>query len=46
MALDETRIFQKEQERVELTLPFYVISPHGKFRLRWDILSVMLISCA
>ncbi|TYZ61505.1 hypothetical protein PybrP1_006829 [[Pythium] brassicae (nom. inval.)] len=44
VGLDETRIFQKEQERVERTLPFYVISPHGKFRLRWDILSVMLIS--
>lgn len=42
---DESRMFQKEQEREESKLPFYIISPHGKFRLRWDILSVALISC-
>lgn len=38
-------MFQKEQEREESTLPFFILSPHGKFRLRWDILSVALISC-
>lgn len=42
---DATRMFQKEQEREESTLPFFILSPHGKFRLRWDILSVALISC-
>lgn len=42
---DATRMFQKEQEREESTLPFYIFSPHSKFRLRWDILSVALISC-
>uniref|UniRef100_K3W9Y3 Cyclic nucleotide-binding domain-containing protein n=1 Tax=Globisporangium ultimum (strain ATCC 200006 / CBS 805.95 / DAOM BR144) TaxID=431595 RepID=K3W9Y3_GLOUD len=41
---DETRMFEKEMEREESKLPLYIISPHGKFRLRWDLLSVLLIS--
>jgi hypothetical protein len=38
-------MFEKEMEREESKLPLYIISPHGKFRLRWDLLSVLLISC-
>src|SRR5690242_7164787 len=42
---NENVIFRKKQEYEDSSVPFYLISPHGKFRLRWDILSVLLISC-
>lgn len=42
---DESQIVRKRQEYEEATLPFYLISPHSKFRLRWDVVSVSLISC-
>ncbi|DBA03753.1 TPA: hypothetical protein N0F65_004170 [Lagenidium giganteum] len=40
----EIMMVRKQIEYEESNLPPYIISPHGKFRLRWDVLSVLLIS--
>ncbi|RLN44867.1 hypothetical protein BBJ28_00009696 [Nothophytophthora sp. Chile5] len=43
---NEMMVHLKKQKYAESVVPKYLISPHGKFRLRWDILSVTLIFCA
>ncbi|KAL3669617.1 hypothetical protein V7S43_005002 [Phytophthora oleae] len=39
----EMIINKKKQKFDESAVPKYIISPHGKFRVRWDLLSVSLI---
>jgi hypothetical protein len=41
---NESLMFKRSIEHEESKIPFYMISPNGKFRLRWDILAVILIS--
>lgn len=38
-------MFLKKQQYKESVVPWYLISPHSKFQLRWDLCSVLLISC-
>jgi hypothetical protein len=38
-------INKNKQQYDELAVPKYIISPHGKFRVRWDLVSVSLICC-
>ncbi|ETI50843.1 hypothetical protein F441_05679 [Phytophthora nicotianae CJ01A1] len=40
---NELIINKKKQKFDESAVPKYIISPHGKFRVRWDLLSVSLI---
>ncbi|KAI9984690.1 hypothetical protein PInf_006059 [Phytophthora infestans] len=40
---NELIINKKKQKFDESVVPKYIISPHGKFRVRWDLLSVSLI---
>jgi hypothetical protein len=42
---NELLINKKKQQYDELAVPKYIISPHGKFRVRWDLVSVSLICC-
>ncbi|KAG6973507.1 hypothetical protein JG687_00000861 [Phytophthora cactorum] len=42
---NELIINKKKQKFDESAVPKYIISPHGKFRVRWDLLSVSLIWC-
>jgi hypothetical protein len=42
---NENMMFLKKQQYEESVVPWYLISPHSKFRLRWDLCSVLLISC-
>lgn len=42
---NELIINKKKQKINELAMPKYIISPNGKFRVRWDLLSVTLICC-
>ncbi|TMW60338.1 hypothetical protein Poli38472_000380 [Pythium oligandrum] len=41
---NESVIIKKRQAYEDSALPFYIISPNSKFRLRWDVISVLLIS--
>ncbi|KAE9340885.1 hypothetical protein PF008_g10900 [Phytophthora fragariae] len=40
---NELIINKKKQKINELAMPKYIISPNGKFRVRWDLVSVTLI---
>ncbi|KAE9026702.1 hypothetical protein PR003_g5190 [Phytophthora rubi] len=40
---NELIINKKKQKINELAMPKYIISPNGKFRVRWDVVSVTLI---
>lgn len=42
---NELIINKKKQKFDESAVPKYIISPNGKFRVRWDLLSVTLICC-